>query len=74
MNNSTGAKYEQMDITMSLQLLLELNELRCDTITTRETVETLKNLLCLNANKKLNYRSWSNVQEDIAFVKEKAMC
>lgn len=43
----------RMDVTRSLQLLLELDEFKSDTTTTREIVEALKKLICLDGDKKI---------------------
>ena len=59
---------------MSLQLLLKLNELRSDATKPEKLWSPLKSYLCLNADKKSNYRSWLNAQEDITFGKAKAIC
>ena len=42
-----------MDVTRRLQLLLELDELKSDTSTTREIVEVLKKLICIDGDKKM---------------------
>ena len=43
----------EMDLTRRLQLLLELDELKIDTTTTREIAETLRKLIYFDGDKKI---------------------
>ena len=54
--NVTTRVEENMDLTERLQQLLELDELKSDTTTTKAIQEVLKNFLSLDGSKKLKLR------------------